>query len=66
MSLMSLHRVRAWLDGGGGPCCSSLLRLLQENGPCLINDDGHTTRLNPYSWTEVACVLYLDQPAFPG
>ena len=53
-----------WLNGGPG--CSSLLGLLEENGPCLINPDGHSTRINPYSWTEAAHVLYLDQPSFAG
>ena len=49
-----------------GPGCSSLLGLLEENGPCLINKDGYSTTLNPYSWTEAAHVLYLDQPASTG
>ncbi|KAL7524759.1 hypothetical protein ACHAWF_001072 [Thalassiosira exigua] len=53
-----------WLQGGPG--CSSLLGMLEENGPCLINDDGNSTRVNPYSWTEVAHVLYLDQPSMAG
>ncbi|KAL7539585.1 hypothetical protein ACHAWF_006452, partial [Thalassiosira exigua] len=53
-----------WLQGGPG--CSSLLALLEENGPCLVNKDGHSTTTNPYSWTEVAHVLYLDQPAMTG
>jgi len=53
-----------WLTGGPG--CSSTLALLTENGPCSVNDDGATTTVNPYSWTEAANVLWLDQPAGVG
>jgi len=53
-----------WLQGGPG--CSSLIGLLEENGPCLVNIDGQGTHINPYSWTEAAHVLYLDQPSMTG
>lgn len=53
-----------WLTGGPG--CSSSLALLTENGPCSVNEDGASTKQNPYSWTEAAHVLWLDQPAGVG
>jgi len=53
-----------WLTGGPG--CSSSLALLSENGPCSVNEDGASTKVNPYSWTESAHVLWLDQPADVG
>ncbi|KAF0699878.1 Aste57867_9588 [Aphanomyces stellatus] len=53
-----------WLNGG--PVASSLAGLLLENGPCRL--DLATLRLatNPHSWTEVANVIWLDQPANVG
>jgi len=53
-----------WLTGGPG--CSSTLALLSENGPCHITPDGLSTSINPYSWTQTAHVLWLDQPAGVG
>lgn len=53
-----------WLTGGPG--CSSTLALLTENGPCTPTKDGHSTIQNPYSWTEAAHVLWLDQPSGVG
>ena len=53
-----------WLTGGPG--CSSTMALLTENGPCSVKADGETTTPNPYSWTEAAHVLWLDQPAGVG
>lgn len=50
----------------GGPGCSSTLALLSENGPCSVKEDGSGTKFNPYSWTESAHVLWIDQPAGVG
>ena len=34
----------------GGPGSSSMIGLLQENGPCVVNRDSNSTELNPWSW----------------
>jgi carboxypeptidase C (cathepsin A) len=52
-----------WLTGGPG--CSSLLALFQENGPYTIGS-GTNLNLNPYSWNSNATVLYVDQPVGTG
>lgn len=37
-----------WMNGGPG--ASSMPGLFNENGPCFVNNDSSTTRLNPTSW----------------
>ncbi|KAJ5105452.1 Peptidase S10 serine carboxypeptidase [Penicillium alfredii] len=53
-----------WFNGGPG--CSSLIGLITGNGP--ISFAGNSTRLerNPYSWTRLGNVLYVDQPVGTG
>lgn len=53
-----------WLSGGPG--CSGLVAVLFENGPCMFDDEANTLSLNPYSWTSVAHVIYVDQPRGTG
>lgn len=52
-----------WLNGGPGS--SSILGMLQELGPLLINQTGGLFR-NPYAWTTDAHVLVLESPAGVG
>jgi len=52
-----------WLSGGPG--CSSSLALFTENGPYTINDD-LSLNSNPYSWNNIANLLFIDQPLGTG
>jgi len=49
----------------GGPGCSSLVALFNENGPYTINED-LSLSINPYSWNTNANVLWIDQPTNTG
>ncbi|PYH42005.1 putative carboxypeptidase S1 [Aspergillus saccharolyticus JOP 1030-1] len=53
-----------WMNGGPGG--SSIIGLLQENGPCVVNKDSNSTQLNPWSWNNYANMLYIDQPVHTG
>ncbi|KAF2029636.1 carboxypeptidase Y precursor [Setomelanomma holmii] len=53
-----------WLTGGPGG--SSMIGLLQELGPCLINEYGNGTVYNEYGWSKNTNLLFVDQPAGVG
>lgn len=53
-----------WLTGGPG--CSSEVALFVENGPFKIDKDNNSLVINPYSWSNAANVLYVDQPLGTG
>ncbi|KAF1955688.1 alpha/beta-hydrolase [Byssothecium circinans] len=53
-----------WLTGGPGG--SSMLGLLMELGPCLINEFGNGTVHNEYGWSKHSNLLFIDSPAGVG
>jgi len=54
----------AWFNGGPG--CSSMIGLFQENGPCHFVNGSSTPSLNPYSFNNHVNMLYIDQPIGTG
>ncbi|KAL3730232.1 hypothetical protein ACJRO7_027268 [Eucalyptus globulus] len=58
-----------WLTGGPG--CSALSGLIYEIGPFTFNYEKSSRfrpalKLNDYSWTKVANIIFLDQPVGTG
>lgn len=53
-----------WFNGGPG--CSSMIGLFQENGPCHFVNGASTPSNNTYSWNNYANMLYVDQPIGVG
>ncbi|CAH9080428.1 unnamed protein product [Cuscuta epithymum] len=54
-----------WLNGGPG-CSSVAYGAAEEIGPFHINADGKSLYLNPYSWNNLANLLFLESPAGVG
>ncbi|KAK2029187.1 serine carboxypeptidase [Colletotrichum zoysiae] len=53
-----------WLTGGPG--CSSIGELLQENGPISWKPGTRAPVRNPWSWHRLANVVWVDQPVGTG
>ena len=54
-----------FLNGFGGPGCSTEISIFYENGPYKFGEDG-TLKENIYSWNQHANVLYVDVPLGSG
>lgn len=54
-----------WLQGGPGDA-SVDQAVSGHNGPCAVQADSRTTKLNPNSWNAKSNLLYIDQPALTG
>ncbi|KAI9744633.1 MAG: hypothetical protein M1818_002162 [Claussenomyces sp. TS43310] len=56
--------ITIWLNGGPG--CSSLGGLFQENGPFLWQSGTYRPVQNPYSWVNLTNTIWIDQPITTG
>jgi len=53
-----------WFNGGPG--CSSMLGLLQETGPYVLEAGAAEYTWNNYTWNNETNMLYIEQPAGVG
>ncbi|KAF9449019.1 alpha/beta-hydrolase [Macrolepiota fuliginosa MF-IS2] len=60
----SLDDLLFWTNGGPG--CSSLEGLLQENGPFTWSYGQAKPTVNQFSWTNISSVLWVEQPVGTG
>ncbi|KAF5374390.1 hypothetical protein D9758_004607 [Tetrapyrgos nigripes] len=60
----SLDDIIFWTNGGPG--CSSLEGLLQENGPFSWSTGTAKPIVNDHSWTNLSSILFVEQPVGTG
>ncbi|PSR75466.1 Alpha/Beta hydrolase protein [Coniella lustricola] len=58
------NEILIWLNGGPG--CSSMEGLLQENGPFLWQQGNYLPIQNPWGWNRLTNVIWVDQPIGTG
>lgn len=58
------NEITIWLNGGPG--CSSLEGLLQENGPFLWQYGTFKPVKNPYTWVNLTNMVWVEQPVGTG
>ncbi|KAL9098027.1 MAG: hypothetical protein Q9187_009750, partial [Circinaria calcarea] len=56
--------ITIWLNGGPG--CSSLEGLLQENGPFIWQYGTFAPVANPYTWVNLTNMVWVEQPVGTG
>ena len=61
---LACDEILIWLNGGPG--CSSLEGLLQENGPFLWQYGTFAPVPNPYTWVNLTNVVWVEQPVGTG
>lgn len=61
---LASNEITIWLNGGPG--CSSMDGLFQESGPFLWQSGTYSPQPNPFSWTNLTNVIYIDQPVGTG
>ncbi|KAM0164683.1 hypothetical protein ACHAPG_000456 [Botrytis cinerea] len=61
---LASDEILIWLNGGPG--CSSLEGLLQENGPWIWQYGTYAPVPNPWSWVNLTNVVWVEQPVGTG
>lgn len=61
---LATDEVTVWFTGGPG--CSSMIGLLQENGPILWESGTLGPTPNPYAWNKLTNMVWIDQPVHTG
>lgn len=61
---LASNEIVIWLNGGPG--CSSMDGLFQENGPFLWQSGTYAPQPNPFAWTNLTNMVWIDQPVGTG